>query len=101
LTHQPRPRVRPRLIGLALALIAVAWIGAACAPATPALPAATSAPTAAVASPSTPTSAPVANPPATSAANLVDVPVGVDADGNFYRGDPNAPVKLVEFSDFQ
>jgi len=25
----------------------------------------------------------------------------VDADGNFYRGDPNAPVKLVEFSDFQ
>jgi hypothetical protein len=25
----------------------------------------------------------------------------VDADGNFYRGDPKAAVKLVEYSDFQ
>jgi hypothetical protein len=25
----------------------------------------------------------------------------VDANGNFYRGDPNATVKLIEFSDFQ
>ncbi len=30
-----------------------------------------------------------------------NVPVGVDAEGNFYRGNLNAPVKLVEFSDFQ
>ena len=30
-----------------------------------------------------------------------DIPTGVDADGNFYRGDPNAAVKLVEWSDFQ
>jgi protein-disulfide isomerase len=30
-----------------------------------------------------------------------DVRVGVDADGNFYRGDPNATVRLVGFSDFQ
>jgi hypothetical protein len=30
-----------------------------------------------------------------------DLPAGVDAAGNFYRGDPNAAVKLVEFSDFQ
>ena len=28
-------------------------------------------------------------------------PVGVDSDGNFYHGDTKAPVKLVEFSDFQ
>ena len=27
--------------------------------------------------------------------------VGVDADGNFYRGNPNATVKLEEFMDFQ
>jgi hypothetical protein len=25
----------------------------------------------------------------------------VDADGNFYRGDPQAAVKLIDFSDFQ
>jgi protein-disulfide isomerase len=31
----------------------------------------------------------------------IDLPMGVDADGNFYRGDLKAPVKLVEFSDFQ
>jgi len=35
------------------------------------------------------------------AAAMKDVPTGVDGAGNFYRGDPNAPVKLVEWSDFQ
>jgi hypothetical protein len=30
-----------------------------------------------------------------------DIPTGVDADGNFYRGNPNAAVKLVEWSDFE
>jgi hypothetical protein len=29
------------------------------------------------------------------------MPVGVDADGNFYRGNRNAAVKLIDFSDFQ
>jgi protein-disulfide isomerase len=29
------------------------------------------------------------------------MPTGVDADGNFYRGDPDARVKLVEWSDFE
>ena len=32
---------------------------------------------------------------------MSNLPMGVDADGNFYRGDPKAPVKLTEFSDFQ
>jgi len=44
---------------------------------------------------SQPTPAPVA------AAKRPDLPVGVDADGNFYRGDPKAPIKLMDFSDFQ
>ncbi len=30
-----------------------------------------------------------------------EVPMGVDADGNFFRGDPNAKVTLVEWSDFE
>jgi protein-disulfide isomerase len=40
-------------------------------------------------------------PAAVAAAKRPEMPVGVDADGNFYRGDPKAPVKLVDFSDFQ
>jgi protein-disulfide isomerase len=39
--------------------------------------------------------------PSISQAELAQLQVGRDADGNFYRGDPNAPVKLVDFSDFQ
>ncbi len=38
---------------------------------------------------------------ATPSAGSTKLPAGVDADGNFYRGDPKAPVKLVDFSDFQ
>ena len=38
---------------------------------------------------------------APSGAATKEVPTGVDGEGNFYRGDPNAPVKLVEWSDFQ
>ena len=30
-----------------------------------------------------------------------NMPMGRDAEGNFYRGDPNAAVKLVDYSDFQ
>lgn len=48
--------------------------------------------------PPTPTPTP---PPSISESDLASLPVGRDADGNFYRGDLNAPVKLVEFSDFQ
>lgn len=40
-------------------------------------------------------------PPAISAAKLASLPVGVDAEGNFYRGNPQAAVKLEDFSDFQ
>ncbi len=47
--------------------------------------------------PPTPTPAPVSIAPE----KLASLPVGVTADGNFYRGDPNAPVKLEDFSDFQ
>ncbi len=36
-----------------------------------------------------------------AAAQLAALPVGVDAEGNFYRGNPGAPIRLVDFSDFQ
>lgn len=48
--------------------------------------------------PPTPTPTP---PPSISQSELASLQVGRDADGNFYRGDPNAPVKLVDYSDFQ
>ena len=48
--------------------------------------------------PPTPTPTPA---PSISKADLTNLPVGRDADGNFYRGDPNAAVKLVDYSDFQ
>ena len=107
-----RSDVRFRLVILGLALLTVALVGAACAPSTAPAPAA-SAPTQAAAPPPatatqalpTATTDPVAGPiapgPAAQQVPLTNLPVGVDADGNFYRGDANAPVKLVEFSDFQ
>ncbi len=100
MTHPSRPRVRLRLIGLGLALIVVALIGAACVPATLPAPSATNAPAPAVAQPPAATAA---NTPAaaTQPGKKGDLPVGVDADGNFYRGDPKAAVKFVEFSDYQ
>ncbi len=48
--------------------------------------------------PPTPTPTP---PPSISKTELASLPVGRDAEGNFYRGDPNAAVKLVDYSDFQ
>ncbi len=45
--------------------------------------------------------APTSRPTPISAAKLASLPVGVDADGNFYRGDPKAPIRLVDFSDCQ
>ena len=96
-----RPRFRPMV---ALALFAIVLIGAACAPATTD-PVATSAPMPTVAQPVAPTVAPaqpVANAPTAAQPSMKSaLPVGVDADGNFYRGDPKAPVKFVDFSDFQ
>jgi protein-disulfide isomerase len=94
------------LLGLTLALVAL--VGVACAPGAPAQPAPGQAaqPTAAAAA-NTPATAPAAEkagpvaPGAARPARPSNLPVGVDADGNFYRGDPKAPVKLVEFSDFQ
>ncbi|MCX6032379.1 MAG: hypothetical protein NT169_24185 [Chloroflexi bacterium] len=82
----------------ALALIATALIAAACAPATPPAPAIIQVPTGVVATaaPAAVTTTPVSEP-----GKKLDLPVGMDADGNFYRGDPKAPVKLIEFSDFQ
>jgi len=44
---------------------------------------------------------PPPTPVAIAPEKLARLQVGVDADGNFYRGDPNAPIKLVDFSDFQ
>jgi protein-disulfide isomerase len=100
LTHPPHPRVRSGLISLFLALLAVALIGAACAPATLPAPTATSAPTPVIAQPMAPTR-PAATLAPVQQGKKIDLPMGVDADGNFYRGDLKAPVKLVEFSDFQ
>jgi protein-disulfide isomerase len=48
--------------------------------------------------PPTPTPTPA---PSISRTELAQLQVGRDAEGNFYRGDPNAPVKLIDFSDFQ
>lgn len=106
MTIQRRSRGQAGLTGLFLALLIVALVVTACAPAKPVSPTAAPAPTKApaptagqAAGPARPTSsAPTAT---TQSARRPDLPMGVDADGNFYRGDPNAPVKLVEFSDFQ
>ncbi len=48
-----------------------------------------------------PTAGDQPTPAAVAANRRTDLPVGVDADGNFYRGDPKATVKLIDFSDFQ
>jgi len=100
------PRVRLRLAGLALTLVVVTLSGVACVPAVPGMPAAgptqaapvTVAPAATSAQPApNQAEATAVQPPA----KHLDLPVGVDAAGNFYRGNINAPVKLVEYSDFQ
>jgi hypothetical protein len=81
---------------LAALLLVVALAAGACTTPTPVSPTAAAAPTQAPA-----TSAPASTEAAPKATGTVDLPAGVDANGNFYRGDPNASVKLVEFSDFQ
>jgi protein-disulfide isomerase len=98
-THRLDNRVR--LIGLPMLLLVVALVGAACAPATPAAPgtATTPAPTSVPAVPAT--TAPAQPEASPAPVSPLDLPMGVDSDGNFYRGDTKAPVKMIEFSDFQ
>jgi len=92
-----------------LALIAAALVIAACVQTPPAglaptAPAATLAPTE---PPATPAPTEPAAPPTEAAAQpetdvtTAEIPSGVDADGNFTRGNPDAPVVLVEWSDFE
>jgi hypothetical protein len=83
------------LVLAALLLVAALAVGACAMPA-PASPTAAVAPTQASA-----TSAPVPTEAVSQPGGAVDLPAGVDANGNFYRGDPKAAVKLIEFSDFQ
>lgn len=88
---------RPRPLGLLLAVLLVALLAAACAPTGAPAPLST-----APAVPTQPAAAPTSDSqPAQLPAQPLDLPAGVDADGNFYRGNPDAAVKLVEFSDFQ
>jgi protein-disulfide isomerase len=89
-----------------LALLILALLGAACGRATTVSPTAAPTPTRppapVTAGPAAPTKpAATTSAPASQLPKVENLPVGVDADGNFYRGDPKAPVKLVEFSDFQ
>jgi protein-disulfide isomerase len=93
--HHIRGLIQPLV--LAALLLVVALVLVACAQLAPAAPAATTAPVQVSPATSAPTqtAAPV-GPIASS-----NLPAGVNAEGNFYRGDPNATVKLVEFSDFQ
>jgi len=117
--NQPRSRAGLRLLALALALLAAVLVVAACAPAVPAV-----APTASVASAPTQVSAPTAAPaaqatqPAANPSSAVTSAVGSDkqwsqdpapsvaknpaaANTRHYQGDPNAPVVMIEASDFQ
>jgi protein-disulfide isomerase len=84
---------------MGLALVAVALLAAACRPAGSPTPLST--PGAGAASTQQPGASATQPPAPTAALPAADLPVGVDADGNFYKGNPNAAVKLVEFSDFQ
>ena len=97
---QLRSRIRPGIAVLGLMLLLVVFVGAACAPSTPAAPPQDK-PAATANAPAAEKAGPVAPGAAAKPSKASNLPMGVDADGNFYRGDPKAPVKLVEFSDFQ
>jgi len=88
-----------------LALLILVLVAAACAPATaPIGQAGTPESTGQTVAPATvpAVAAPAGGAPAAApAVDPADLPVGVDAEGNFYRGDPDAAVKLVEFSEFE
>jgi hypothetical protein len=87
---------------LHLGLLIVALIVTACSPQTTPSPTATPKPTA---TPLPPTDTPA--PTATievlipSIGEGKEVPMGFTEDGAPYRGDPDAPVTLLEYSDFQ
>ena len=87
-----RTRGPERAFGLAALLLVVALAVGACVTPTPAAPAATTAAA---------TSAPAETPASAEPVAGSRLAAGVDAEGNFYRGDPKATVKLIEFSDFQ
>jgi len=105
-----RTRGPARVLGLAALLLIVALaVGACVTTQAPAAPAATTAPPQAPAAPTdttAPPQAPATNVPAQTPATSEpaassNLPTGVDSEGHFYRGDPKATVKLIEFSDFQ
>jgi len=99
-----RTRGPAGVLGLAALLLVVALAVGACVTPAPAAPTATTAPTQALTAPtqSAPATSALAQTPASSKpSESSKLPAGVDAEGNFYRGDPKATVKLVEFSDFQ
>ncbi len=91
LSELQKRRIRPVLVAT---LFALALLAVACAPGTPPPPLSTATPV----PPSRAATVTPGQPPAGPASEL---PMGVDADGNFYRGDPAATVKIEEFSDFQ
>lgn len=91
LSELQKRRIRPVLVAM---LFALALLVVACAPGTPPSPLSTATP-----APSTGTARVVPAQPPTGPAS--ELPMGVDADGNFYQGNPNAAVKIEEFSDFQ
>ena len=96
---------------IVVALLAIALLGAACsnsapaaedpaaAPTQPAAEATATAPAAPTVEAAAPADASAGNPSDVPAPS--DLPTGVDSDGNFYRGDVNAAIKLIEYSDFQ
>jgi hypothetical protein len=90
---------RARLIWVGMALLVVALVAAACGGGGQA-PAPTQPPAQAT-SPGVATQPAATQPPATGGDRPLDLPAGVDANGNFYLGDPNAAVKMEEWSDFQ
>ena len=100
---QLRPRIRPGIAILGLVLLLAVLVGAACAPSTPAAPSQDkpTQPAPAANAPAAEKAGPVVPGAAAQPSKVSNLPMGVDADGNFYRGDPKAPVKLTEFSDFQ
>ena len=96
---------RRRFASLLVCLVALALAGcvpiAPVAPATatqPPAPADTAAPPTVTPAPAAPVETAPTDAPAVSAE---DIPTGVTAEGYFYRGNPDAPVELVEWSDFE
>lgn len=81
-----------------LGLLIIALIVAACSP--KATPAPTPKPMA-TPLPLTNTPAPTATTGRPAVGEGGEVPMGFTEDGSPYRGNPNAPVTLVEHSDFQ